>query len=100
MWWRSRGPSPPAWTMWPGPRRGEGSGGGAWIRVACGAGARGGSGVRVGRLGPRRLGAEAEVIRSLYNAAWGENWGALPMTSGEATSLASRLRAVLAPDLA
>ena len=59
-----------------------------------------GRGIRVRRLDPRRLGAEAEVIRSLYNAAWGENWGALPMTSGEASSLASRLRAVLAPDLA
>lgn len=59
-----------------------------------------GRGIRVRRLDPRRLSAEAEVIRSLYNAAWGENWGALPMTSGEATSLASRLRAVLAPDLA
>jgi len=59
-----------------------------------------GRGIRVRRLDPRRLWAEAEVIRSLYNAGWAQNWGALPMTSGEATSLAARLRAVLAPDLA
>lgn len=51
-----------------------------------------GRGIRVRRLDPRRLSAEAEVIRLIYNAAWAENWGALPMTSGEASTLASRLR--------
>jgi len=69
-------------------------------RVDHVAGAAEGRGIRVRRLDPRRLSAETEVIRTLYNAAWEENWGALPMTSGEASTLASRLRAVLAPELA
>lgn len=57
-------------------------------------------GIRVRRLDPRRLAAEAEVIRTLYNAAWAGNWGAVPMTAEEASELAARLRPVLVPELA
>jgi GNAT superfamily N-acetyltransferase len=57
-------------------------------------------GVRIRPLEPRRLAAEAEVIRRLYNAAWSENWGFVPMSEGEVAAMASRLRPVLVPELA
>ena len=69
-------------------------------RVARMAGVAEERGIRVRCLDPRRLPAETEVIRNLYNAAWGENWGVVPMTPEEAASLASRLRPVLVPGLA
>lgn len=69
-------------------------------RVESVARAAEGRGMRVRRLDPRRLSAETELIRGLYNAAWGGNWGVVPMTAEEASGLASRLRAVLVPDLA
>lgn len=59
-----------------------------------------GRGIRVRRLDPRRLVAETQAIRTLYNAAWAGNWGAVPMTAEEASELAARLRPVLVPDLA
>lgn len=69
-------------------------------RVEHAARAAEGRGIRVRPLDPRRLSAETELIRNLYNAAWGENWGVVPMTLEEAASLASRLRPVLVPELA
>jgi GNAT superfamily N-acetyltransferase len=69
-------------------------------RVELVARAAEGRGIRARSLDSRRLPAEVEVIRGIYNAAWGDNWGVVPLTAGEAASLASRLRAVLVPDLA
>lgn len=57
-------------------------------------------GVRIRPLDPGRLAAEAEVFRRLYNAAWSENWGFVPMSEGEVAAMASRLRPVLVPELA
>jgi GNAT superfamily N-acetyltransferase len=57
-------------------------------------------GVRIRALDPGRLAAEAEVFRRLYNAAWSENWGFVPMSEGEVAAMVSRLRPVLVPELA
>jgi len=57
-------------------------------------------GVRVRRLNPKRLAEEAERFRQVYNAAWAENWGFVPMSEGEAAWMASQLRQVLVPELA
>lgn len=57
-------------------------------------------GVGVRCLNPRRLGEEAERFRQVYNAAWSENWGFVPMSEGEAAWMASQLRQVLVPELA
>lgn len=43
--------------------------------------------------------AEARRIQTVYNAAWQENWGALPMTDREFEHLAKNLKQVLDPDL-
>jgi len=57
-------------------------------------------GVRVRCLNPKRLGEEAERFRQVYNAAWAENWGFVPMSEGEAEWMASQLRQVLVSELA
>ncbi len=59
-----------------------------------------GRGCRVRSLDPRRLAEEAEVFRQVYNAAWSENWGFVPMSQGEMAWMASQLREVLVADLA
>lgn len=55
---------------------------------------------RVRPLDLRRLAEEAEAFRQVYNAAWSENWGFVPMSEGEMAWMASQLRQVLVPDLA
>jgi hypothetical protein len=62
------------------------------------ANAASGRGVRVRSLDPRRLSAEAEAFRGIYNAAWSENWGFVPMSESEAAWMASHLRPVLVAD--
>jgi GNAT superfamily N-acetyltransferase len=57
-------------------------------------------GIRARSLDPKRLAEEAERFRQVYNAAWAENWGFVPMSEGEAAWMASQLRQVLVPELA
>ncbi len=57
-------------------------------------------GVRVRPLDRDRLAAETELFRTIYNAAWSENWGFVPMSQDEAASMASRLRQIVVPELA
>jgi GNAT superfamily N-acetyltransferase len=56
-------------------------------------------GVRTRTLDMRRFGAEVELIKRLYNAAWERNWGFVPMTDREIAHLASQLRPVVVPEL-
>jgi GNAT superfamily N-acetyltransferase len=67
------------------------------IRVARTAEERG---VRVRPVDRARLTAETEVFRTIYNAAWSDNWGFVPMSQAEAAAMASRLRQILIPELA
>ncbi len=48
----------------------------------------------------RDFDAEAARIKEVYNAAWEENWGFVPMTSAEFDKLARDLRQMITPDLA
>lgn len=57
-------------------------------------------GIRVRPFNPRALQQEAQVIRLLYNAAWNENWGFVPMSEAEAAFMARRLRHFLVPEFA
>ena len=45
------------------------------------------------------LSAEVERIKVIYNGAWSDNWGALPMSDREFDHLAKQLKAVLEPEL-
>ena len=69
-------------------------------RVARVARAAEAQGARVRALDPRALREEAQEIRALFNAAWRENWGFVPMSPAEAAFMAARLRPLLVPDLA
>lgn len=44
--------------------------------------------------------AEAERCRLLYNAAWADNWGFVPMTAADFQHLAEGLKLLIRPDLA
>lgn len=57
-------------------------------------------GISVRPLDPRALQQEAQLIRELYNAAWSENWGFVPISEAEAAFMARRLRHFLIPELA
>ncbi|MEE9553886.1 MAG: N-acetyltransferase [candidate division Zixibacteria bacterium] len=42
---------------------------------------------------------ELEIIRTIYNAAWSENWGFIPMTPDEFTYIADDFKKLVDPDL-
>jgi len=44
--------------------------------------------------------AEVARIKDIYNAAWEQNWGFVPMTSAEFDKLARDLKQMIVPDLA
>jgi len=47
----------------------------------------------------RRLREEVDRIVSIYNEAWAENWGFLPLTDAEAEAMAASLKLVADPGL-
>ncbi|HWL82353.1 MAG TPA: hypothetical protein VNR89_15500 [Roseomonas sp.] len=51
--------------------------------------------LQVRRLRASRLDAEIGLIRDLFNDAWAENWGALPVSAAEAATMARLLRPLL-----
>lgn len=51
--------------------------------------------LRIRRLRPARLTEEVGLIRDLFNDAWAENWGALPVSAAEAATMARLLRPLL-----
>jgi len=57
-------------------------------------------GITLRTLDVRRFDAELAVVQRLYNAAWEDNWGFVPMTDREMTYLAKQLRPILVPELA
>lgn len=42
---------------------------------------------------------EVGIIKTIYNAAWAKNWGAVPMTEAEVDALAKDLKPVIVPGL-
>ncbi|MEX0347694.1 MAG: hypothetical protein AB3N20_22425 [Rhizobiaceae bacterium] len=55
-------------------------------------------GVRVRALNRKNFRADMEIIRNVYNDAWKENWGFLPVSEAEAIALESATRDLLEPD--
>lgn len=47
----------------------------------------------------KHFGEEVQRIKDVYNKAWTENWGAVPMTDGEISALAADLKPIVVPDL-
>ncbi|MFJ1750826.1 GNAT family N-acetyltransferase [Streptomyces sp. NPDC088116] len=56
-------------------------------------------GVRIRPLEPRNFGAESDLVKEIYNAAWERNWGFSPMTDREFDAMARQLRPLLRPGL-
>ena len=42
---------------------------------------------------------EAERIRLVFNAAWAENWGFVPLTGGEVGQMVKQLKSIVIPEL-
>ncbi len=47
----------------------------------------------------KRLDEEIQLLVKIYNEAWSDNWGFLPLTDAETHALAESLRPVLVPEL-
>ena len=56
-------------------------------------------GLRLRTLDMGRFMEEARVVMDIYNEAWSENWGHVPMTEREFEHLAADLKQVIEPDL-
>ncbi|HPJ72545.1 MAG TPA: N-acetyltransferase, partial [bacterium] len=48
----------------------------------------------------KRLDREIAVVREIYNSAWAENWGFVPLTEAEAAHMARELKPLAEPRLA
>lgn len=55
--------------------------------------------VEVRKVDMSRFTEEVRVIVDIYNEAWSANWGFLPVTAGEADSLADTLKPIVDPGL-
>ena len=55
--------------------------------------------VKVRSLDKKRFWDEVGLVRRVYNEAWQDNWGHLPMTEAELTYMAKQLRPVVDPGL-
>lgn len=47
-----------------------------------------------------RIEEEVEIVRDIFNRAWAENWGFIPLTSEELAAVAKDFKLILDPDLA
>ena len=56
-------------------------------------------GLRLRHLDMSRFMEEARIVLDIYNEAWSENWGHVPMTENEFAHLAKDLKQVVDPDI-
>jgi len=57
------------------------------------------AGVRVRKVNMKDFDAEVKKAKAVYNSAWENNWGAVPMTDAEFDHLAHGIKQFLDPDL-
>jgi len=55
--------------------------------------------ITVRTLNLKKLDSELEIIKQIYNSAWGNNWGFVPMTEDEINFLADDLKAIVDPNI-
>jgi hypothetical protein len=55
------------------------------------------SGIRVRSIDMKHFPREVEIIRRIYNDAWSDNWGFVPMTDSEFRHTAKSMKAILDP---
>ena len=56
-------------------------------------------GVTLRPINMRRLDAEADRIREIFNACWADNWSFVPFTTREIRDMTHRLKPVITPEL-
>ncbi len=56
-------------------------------------------GITLRTLDVKRIGDEARLILDIYNEAWSENWGHVPITEGETAQLTADLKQIVDPRL-
>lgn len=56
--------------------------------------------VRIRTLDPKRMESETRMVMRIFNEAWKDNWGFVPMTESELKKMAADLKMILVPDLA
>ena len=55
-------------------------------------------GITLRRLDLHKIDEEAEIIRNIYNKAWAENWGFVPLTRQGMAELVKELKPIIRPE--
>ena len=55
-------------------------------------------GITLRRLNLKKIDEEAEIIRKIYNEAWAENWGFVPMSQQEMADVVNELKLIVRPE--
>lgn len=58
------------------------------------------TGVTIRSMNMKRFGDEVDTIRQLYNDAWEDNWGFVPLSEAEFRHMAADMKQIVDPDLA
>lgn len=56
-------------------------------------------GLKVRPIDKGRIDEELEIIMSIFNEAWSENWGFVPLTESEVRAMAKQFKLIADPDL-
>lgn len=56
--------------------------------------------VRIRQMDRSNMEAETRMVMDIFNEAWKDNWGFVPMTDAELKKMAADLKLILVPDLA
>lgn len=56
--------------------------------------------LRIREIDKKNLDREVEIVRNIFNQAWSENWGFIPLTKKELEDLAKDLKLILDPKVA
>jgi GNAT superfamily N-acetyltransferase len=57
-------------------------------------------GIKIRNLNLKKIHDEVKIIRKIFNAAWKNNWGYIPLSEAEFESLAKDLKSIVDPDFA
>lgn len=55
-------------------------------------------GITLRRLNLHKIDEEAEIIRRIYNTAWAENWGFIPLTQQDIADMVHSLKPIIRPE--
>ena len=56
------------------------------------------AGITLRRLDLKNLAKEAEIIREIYNKAWAQNWGFVPLSKREMADMVDELKLIVRPE--